>query len=357
MAKRDILEMQKRMKKDANNITWIVTCLIEPDGEIKSVHKQRLASMREEEYFKYLAKIKQVFAGKKYGDAVMQVETDGYGIMTNTMGKAIGSEMKDDDVIYDIIKAARESIKVETRHVVIIWQDIYDIIAIDKNREKLDESEETLNYIGVVVCPVSMDGEGLVYNGKTEGFEAKERQWVMRSPGFACMWPSLVNHRPDEDVVTMYFENPAAPDHRFTSEYLGCKDFFTRTEIQEKFERAIQRSTETEEEKADALGRIHYKLENMDQDKPLSAEDVRSVCQMAGIPDYIADKIRRNYDAEFPEPQRIEDLYVQKHANRYAAIVKAQQIKQTLNKAADAIDEMSGSGELTVDIRRVAAGL
>ena len=81
------------------------------------------------------------------------------------------------------------------------------------------------------------------------------------------------------------------------------------------------------------------------------------MCQMAGIPDYIADKIRRNYDAEFPEPQRIEDLYVKKHANRYAAIVKAQQIKQTLNKAADAIDEMSGSGELTVDIRRVAAGL
>ena len=48
---------------------------------------------------------------------------------------------------------------------------------------------------------------------------------------------------------------------------------------------------------------------------------------------------------------------MKKYANRYAAIVKAREIKQTLNKAADAIDEMSGSGELTVDIRRVAAGL
>ena len=70
MAKRDILEMQRRMKKDANSITWVVTCLIEPDGEIRRVHKQRLAGMREEEYFKYLAKIRQVFAGKQYGDGV-----------------------------------------------------------------------------------------------------------------------------------------------------------------------------------------------------------------------------------------------------------------------------------------------
>lgn len=357
MAKRDILEMQRRMKKDANNITWVVTCLIEPDGEIRQVHKQRLAGMREEEYFKYLAKIRQVFAGKQYGDGVMQVETDGSGIMTDTMESAIRSEMKDDDVIYDIIKAAGTTIRTETRHAVIIWQDIYDIIAIDKNNEELDESEETLNYIGVMVCPVGMDGEGLAYNSSTENFVAKERQWVMRSPNFAVMWPSLVGHRPDNDTVTMYFENPAAPDHEFAEEYMGCVKFQTRTEIQKKFEHVVMASLESPEDLEEILGRIHYKLGNLEQNDRLSAEDVKSVCKLAGIPDYIAAKIEKNYGREFPEPPFAEDLYVKKYANRYAAIVKAKEIKQTLNKAADAIDEMSGSGELTVDIRRVAAGL
>ena len=287
----------------------------------------------------------------------MQVETDGSGIMTDTMESAIRSEMKDDDVIYDIIKAARATIRTETRHAVIIWQDIYDIIAIDKNNEELDESEETLNYIGVMVCPVGMDGEGLSYNSSIEDFEAKERKWIMGSPSFAAMWPSLVNHRPNPDVVTMYFVNPAAPDHDFAKEYLGCAEFLTKTEIQKKFEHVVMASLESQEELEETLGRIHYKLGNLGQNDRLSAEDVRSVCRLAGIPDYIATKIGKNYGREFPELPFAEDLYVKKHANRYAAIVKAREIKQTLNKAADAIDEMSGSGELTVDIRRVAAGL
>lgn len=358
MAKRDILEMQRRMTPAANNITWVVTCLIEPDGEIRQVHKQRLAGMREEEYFKYLAKIRQVFAGKQYGDSVIQVGTDGYGIMTNIMEAAIKSEMKDDDVIYDIIKSAKESIRVETtRHAVIIWQDIYDIIVTDKNNETLDESEETLNYIGVMVCPVGMDGEGLAYNSSTEDFEAKERKWLMGVPNFAVMWPSLVEHRPDADTVTMYFANPAAPDHKFVEEHLGCVKFQTRTEIQKKFEHVVMASLESQEELEETLGRIHYKLGNLGQNDRLSAEDVKSVCKLAGIPDYIAAKIGKNYGREFPDLPPVEDLYVKKYANRYAAIVKAREIKQTLNKAADAIDEMSGSGELTVDIRRVAAGL
>ena len=357
MAKGDILEMKRRMTPKGNNITWVVTCLIEPDGEIKHVHKKRLASMREEEYFKYLKTIERVFAEKQYGDRVMQVETDRPGIMTTAMESAIKGEMKDDGVIDEIIQDVRHAIKTETRHAVVIWQDIYDIIATDKNNEQLDESEEVLNYIGVMVCPVGIDKAGLAYNSRTEEFEAKERKWLMGSPGFAAMWPSLVNRRPDPDVVTMYFANPAAPDHEFTEEYLGCVEFQTRTEIQNKFEHVVLVSLESPDELEETLWRIHYKLRTVDQNCRLSAEDAESVCRLAGIPDGISAKIGQNYSREFPEPPFVGDLYVKKYANRYAALAREREIKQTLNKAADAIDEMSGSGELTVDIRRVAAGL
>ncbi len=357
MAKGDILEMKQRMTPRRNNITWVVTCLIEPDGEIKHVHKKRLVSMRGEEYFKYIAVIKQAFAEKQYGDGVMQVETDGAGIMTIAMESAIKSEMKDDGVIDEIIQDVRHAIKTETRHAVVIWQDIYDIIVTDKNNEQLDESEEVLNYIGVMVCPVRMDGAGLAYNSRTEEFEAKERKWLMGSPDFAAMWPSLVNHRPDSDMVTMYFANPAAPDHKFAGEYLGCVEFQTRTEIQNKFEHVVLASLESPDELKETLWRIHYKLRTVDPNCRLSAENAESVCRLAGIPDGISAKIGQNYSREFPEPPFAGDLYVKKYANRYAALAREREIKQTLNKAADAIDEMSGSGELTVDIRRVAAGL
>lgn len=108
MAKRDIMELQKRMRPDKHNITWIEIALIEPDGTVASVHKERLVSMREEEYFKYLDKIKSIFPYKKYGDAVLQVDvqtrtTALYGNMFDAMR----SGMKDDDAIQQIIEIAR----------------------------------------------------------------------------------------------------------------------------------------------------------------------------------------------------------------------------------------------------------
>lgn len=41
MAKRDIMELQKRMRPEEHNITWVVTALIEPDGTVASVNKER----------------------------------------------------------------------------------------------------------------------------------------------------------------------------------------------------------------------------------------------------------------------------------------------------------------------------
>lgn len=354
MAKRDILEMQHRMKADTNNITWVAVCLVESDGTMGPIHKQRLAAMREEEYYKYLDKIKQVFAGKKYGDAVMQVTTDQTGI-TNTMAAAIKSEMKGDELIHEIIENTRDYITSERRYAIIIWQDIYDIVATNENNESLDESEEVLNYIGVMVCPVAMEQEGLAYNGET--FEAKERRWVMTSPEFAYMWPSLVERRPDNDTVTLYFKEPGAPNHGFISNDLGCEEFRTRTEIQKNFEHAILISVDEPNQLSEMLGHINYKLRNLPEEDEVPADKMRAICRLAGIPDHITDKIWKNYAREFKKAPTVEELYVRKYANKYEAIAKVKEIKQTLNQAADLIENAVGNEDLTVDIRAVAAGL
>lgn len=94
MAKRDIMELQKRMRPEEHNITWVATALVEADGTVASVHKERLVGMREEEYFKYLSRIKSIFPYKKYGDAVLQISRDRATHLTDCMAFAIKSEMK-----------------------------------------------------------------------------------------------------------------------------------------------------------------------------------------------------------------------------------------------------------------------
>ncbi|MCI7129620.1 MAG: DUF4317 domain-containing protein [Lachnospiraceae bacterium] len=363
MAKRDIMELQKRMRTEEHNITWIATALIELDGTVASVHKERLVSMREEEYFKYLDKIKSIFPYKKYGDAVLQVDVQfGATVLHGYMSAAINSEMKDDEAIQQIIEIARAAAASETKHAVIIWNDIYDIIKVDKNNESLDESEETLNYIGCMVCPVNMDREGLAYSANDEKFVAKDREWIMGAPEFAFMWPSFTDRSVNEDAVTIYTNNPANPPHDFIASELGCKTFWTRTEVQKLFEHAVLRGVDEQDDQPLVLEMFNYKLEQMaDQDMDMLDESqMAAVLEFAGVKAEIAQRIAREYAKIFNNvPQSINDLYVKKYATKYAAEMKLLEIKRKLNQAADAIDNMSGgrSEELTQDIRRVAAGL
>lgn len=363
MAKRDIMELYKRMRPDEHNITWIATALIEPDGTVASVHKERLVSMREEEYFKYLDKIKSIFPYKKYGDAVLQVDVQtGTTALYGNMFGAIRSGMKDDDAIQQIIEIARTAAASETRHAIIIWNDIYDIIKVDKNNESLDESEETLNYIGCMLCPVNMDREGLAYSANDVKFVAKDREWIMGAPEFAFTWPSFTDRSVNEDAVTIYTNNPANPPHDFITSELGGKEFWTRTEVQKLFEHAVLRGVDEQDDQPLVLEMFNYKLEQMaDQDmNTLDESQLAAVLEFAGVKVEIAERIAREYAKIFNNvPQSINDLYVKKYATKYAAKMKLLEIKTKLNQAADAIDNMSGgrSEELTQDIRRVAAGL
>lgn len=363
MAKRDIMELQKRMRPDEHNITWIATALVEPDGTVASVHKERLVSMREEEYFKYLDKIKSIFQYKKYGDAVLQVDAQ-YGgkVLYNCMDMVIDSGMKDDGAIMKIIEIARAAAASETRHAIIIWNDIYDIIKVDRNNESLDESEETLNYIGCMICPVNMDKEGLAYSANDEKFVAKDREWIMGAPEFAFMWPSFTDRSVNEDVVTIYTNNPANPPHDFIASELGCKTFWTRTEVQKLFEHAVLRGVDEQDDQPLVLEMFNYKLEKiLDADvNTLDESRMEDVLEFAGVKVEIAQRISREYAKIFNNvPQSINDLYVKKYATTCANKMKLLEIKTKLNQAADAIDNTSGgrSEELAQDIRRVAAGL
>lgn len=363
MAKRDIMELQKRMRAEEHDITWIATALIEPDGTVTSVHKERLVNMREEEYFKYLDKIKSVFPYKKYGDAVLQVDAQ-YGgkVLYKYIDIVIDSGMKDDGAIMKMIEIARAAAASETKHAIIIWNDIYDIIKVNKNNESLDESEETLNYIGCMLCPVNMDREGLAYSANDEKFVAKDREWIMGAPEFAFTWPSFTDRSVNEDAVTIYTNNPTNPPHDFITSELGCKEFWTRTEVQNLFEHAVLRGVDDQDDQPLVLEKFNYRLEKIlgEDVKTLDESRMEDVLEFAGIKEEIAQRISREYAKIFNNvPQRIDDLYVKKYATSYANKMKLLEIKRKLNQAADAIDNMSGgrSEELTQDIRRVAAGL
>lgn len=363
MAKRDIMELQKRMRPEEHNITWVATALVEPDGTVASIHKERLVSMREEEYFKYLNKIKSIFPYKKYGDAVLQMDANSlHSALHEYMRDAIYSGMKDVEAIGLMIEIAKEAAASETRHAVIVWNDIYDIIKVDKNNESLDESEETLNYIGCMICPVNMDTEGLAYSAGDGKFVAKDREWIMGAPEFAFTWPSFTDRSVNEDAVTIYTNNPANPPHDFITSELGCKEFWTRTEIQKLFEHAVLRGVDEAADQPLVLEMFNYKLEQMleTEASTLDQRQMAAVLEFAGVKTYIAERIAKEYTKIFNNvPQSIDDLYVKKYATAYAAKMKLLEIKTKLNAAADAIDNMSGgrSEELTQDIRRVAAGL
>lgn len=363
MAQRDIRELQKRMRPEEHNITWVATALVEPDGTVASVHKERLVGMREEEYFKYLSKIKSIFPYKKYGDVVLQLGIrHQLQMLLDAMFFAIKGEMKDDAAISEIIEIAKEAATSETRHAVIVWNDIYDIIKVDKSNESLDESEETLNYIGCMICPVHMDAEGLAYSAGDGKFVAKDREWIMGTPEFAFTWPSLTDRSVNTDVVTIYTNNPADPPHDFIKKEFECEDFWTRTEVQKLFEHAVLRGVDEQDDQPLVLEMFNYKLEQMlDSDADtLDENQMAAVLEFAGVKVEIAQRIAREYAKIFNNvPQSINDLYVKKYAAAYKSKMKLLEIKTTLNQAADAIDNMSGgrSEELTLDIRRMAAGL
>lgn len=362
MAQRDIMELQKRMRPEEHNITWVATALVEPDGTVAGIHKERLVSMREEEYFKYLDKIRSIFPYKKYGDAVLQISRDRAIHLTDCMALAIKSGMKNDDAVSQIMEVAKQAAASETRHAVIVWNDIYDIIRVDKNNESLDESEETLNYIGCMICPVHMDQEGLAYSAGDGKFVAKDREWVMGAPEFAFAWPSLTERSANEEAVTIYTNSPAAPPHDFIQNILGCKGFWTRTEVQKLFEHAVLRGVDDQEDQPLVLEMFNFKLMQMlgTEASTLDESRMAAVLEFAGVKVEISQRIAREYAEIFNSvPQSISDLYVKKYATAYAAKMKLLEIKTKLIVAADAIDNMSGgrSGELALDIRRVAAGL
>lgn len=179
----------------------------------------------------------------------------------------------------------------------------------------------------------------------------------MCAPSFAVTYPSLAERRPDDDTVTMFFGDPSGVNHEFIESQIGCINFLTQSEAKAIFERAVLQSLEKPEDLEDTLGRISCRLEHLDEER-LTATQIKSVCQLAGVREAVAEKIAKRYEQDLAwENLTAADLYVKKWASKYRAMQYTQEIKKTLTQAAEVIENMSGSEDLTQDMRKLAAGL
>ena len=145
IAKRDVLELRRRMTKKSCTIDWLCGCYVDGGKNVVLKFSESFSDLPEEEYYKYLEIAKKAMSGSLNSNLLelnfQRGETgDEHQRYLYTL-KA--SKMQNPELLDRLYEKIIDSYAAEGNYLILVFHDVYDVIAQTKDHKRLDESSET----------------------------------------------------------------------------------------------------------------------------------------------------------------------------------------------------------------------
>lgn len=304
MNKKEILELRKTFRPEECNISRIATCYVTSEKEKILEKSQAFLSLPEEEAFKYFDILKQTLSGT--------VGKNLYTLKTNSIHPADESHQKletlrkyhmnDEGMLTDLFDSIIGSYDSSENYLIIVVNGLYDIPGVTSDDQELeDASDEVYSYILTCICPVELDEPGLSIDCTKPAILDKERDWMVKSPVNALLYPAFTDRATDIHHALYFAKKAENSQDDFLKELIGSEMMLSDKEEHEWFLDTLNHAHE-EQMPLETAKEIHTKLvekslekENLPSAGMLSKKELLQVIDKELNADQVKD-IDEDYD-------------------------------------------------------------
>lgn len=316
MNKKEVLELKRRLKKEAATFTRVCGCYV--DGNHNKVCKfgNTFLNLEEDEFYKYLEIANKALSGT-IGNNLLElkfpIEEEEVGGRQHILMALRASKLEDEnllDTFYDLVIDTYDH---AGNYLIVLFHDAYDVMTRTKDNNNLDESEEVYEYLICAICPVDLSKPGLGFLEEEHRIGPRVRDWVVGAVDTAFLFPAFNDRSTDIHSTLFYTKNTKEPHSEFMANGLGCGIERTATEQKMAFHSIVRNVLGAEDEHTDdVLLDLQQNLSDMideyaethDDDEDvflLDKEVVTKLLADSEISEEKAAKIEKSVDEAFGE--------------------------------------------------------
>lgn len=255
MNKRDILELRRRLKKDACTISRVAGCYVDINKNKVVTLNENFLNLPDEEFYKYLELAKKTMSGT-VGNNILELEftedEESGGKQQFFMGLR-SSDLKNEELLDRLYDLIIESYDANSGYLILVFHDSYDIMTRTSDNLKLDESEEVYEYLLVSICPVELSKPGLSYRKDDNRIGARIRDYIVGAPQMGFLFPAFSDGSADIHKVDYFLKDAKDSNAGFIEEVIGCGPKRTATEKRHAFAAVIKQAYSDDKEKGEEI--------------------------------------------------------------------------------------------------------
>ena len=376
MKKKDVLELKRRLKRDACTFTRVHGCYINSDKKIVTHIRETFLNLDDTDFFKYLDIAKKVLSGT-IGNNLLELE---FSLEKEKAGSTqrflLGlreSKLKNELMLDTFYEKVIDNYDCVGNYLILLFHDAYDVITKTSDGEKLDESEEVYEYILCAICPVNLSKPGLGYIEDDNYISSIVRDWVVGMPDTGFIFPAFTDRSTDIHSIMFYTKDTKHPHSEFMENCLGCKPRLTASEKKKTFQDIISNIIDcNDEESGNIYAEINESIYGLidgaveadaEVGNPImDVQAMESILDDAGLTKeqvaYVLDHYKKEFSFDLPLASDLVDTKVLEQSaqrkERLELIAKVESMKELLQHAASEIESPSEYGnKILADIEQV----
>ena len=361
MNKKEVAEIKRRLKKEACTISKMVGCYVNSSKDKVCTFDESFLSLEDEELHKYLEIANKTLSGTVGNNLIeleFPIEAEENGAPQQNLMALKKSGLEDENLYNAFFEHIIETYNFVGNYLILLYYDNYDVMVKTSDNMKIDESEETYEYIICSICPVMLSKPGLGYREDEHRIGARIRDWVVGPTDSGFIFPCFTDRSSDIHSIMMYTKKADDPLKELWEMGLGCASKLTTQEKKNAFTNILTQTIGPDkEDTSDIIVDIQANLSDYieekkevvgkDDDIMLDSEVVEEILKDVPISEEKSEKITKNYEEFFkealPEAEEILDTKVLK--NNELRLEK----KSLQERVADLTSQLKESGVIGED--------
>lgn len=287
MNKVEVSEIKKLFTLNNCSVTRICGCYVNGDKDIIGTWAQSFLAMDEEDLLKYMALFKKCFAGA--------VNKTLFNIKPNQSACEMlhclkQSKLKDDDMLMEFYQHIIDNYEYVGNYLILVIHDVYDIPGKGTdNVEMTDASDEVYEYILACICPVNLATPALGYSREKSIFTHIERDWLMKNPEIAFLYPAFNDRSEDREAALYSVKSMDSDKKQFAERTLGASIELTPSEERDIFHEIMDQTLGYNRSIRDVSAVQQHAVQLAEEKKyepdegKVGIEDIREILKKAGI--------------------------------------------------------------------------
>ncbi len=206
----ELKEIKRRFKYENENISVLVGCYVNENGEIISRFRQDITRMGNEEGGKVMSAFRRILSGKT-GSTGYDIEFSTDEVKNGECHRLLmdlrETRLSNDDLVEQLFSKIAQALHIDSNYIIMACCDSYDVFSKDKNDESLD-STQVFRYFTVAVCPVKQPSKPLMYSLSQGRFQDFETGWHLAPPEAGFMFPSFDNRSTNIYAARYFAKRP-----------------------------------------------------------------------------------------------------------------------------------------------------